>query len=402
MPVTIQVNGKTFDLFKQVDISRSLDDFSGEARILTTEPESGVSPIKINDLVTIYLDNVPVLSGYIETASDSESNSSHDISYRVRDKVSDIIDSTVPDNVKTLTGITRFSAICDLVVNGLGLSGDIKVIDNINATFSSDDQKGAKVGQNCGEFLQGYARRVQVFMNTDGEGNILLERPCRQLQTRLVNETNGSNNNIIDSSLEYNYSKRYGKYIVRSNGSSDDEDASNADVKGEATDSEIRTSRIFEKISDSPMSAEECRKAAIEEANIRRTRSFKYTCKVQGFSANGELWDAGRLVSVNDTRKNVIGQFVIKSVTYNYSSSGEFCSMELTFPDAYAVQANMTAVQKRTSTASTYTVVSGDELNIIAAREGLNLDDLIAANPQIENPDLIFPGDTVNIPVRRV
>lgn len=44
------------------------------------------------------------------------------------------------------------------------------------------------------------------------------------------------------------------------------------------------------------------------------------------------------------------------------------------------------------------TVRSGDTLSGIAARNGVSLGDLLAANPQIRNPDLIYPGQTVHMP----
>ncbi|HRC85556.1 MAG TPA: LysM peptidoglycan-binding domain-containing protein [Thermoanaerobaculia bacterium] len=47
---------------------------------------------------------------------------------------------------------------------------------------------------------------------------------------------------------------------------------------------------------------------------------------------------------------------------------------------------------------SRYTVRAGDTLSAIAARSGVQLDRLVAANPQIANPNLIHPGDVINIP----
>ncbi len=46
----------------------------------------------------------------------------------------------------------------------------------------------------------------------------------------------------------------------------------------------------------------------------------------------------------------------------------------------------------------TYTVQSGDSLYAIAQKYGITLDALEAANPQITNPDLIFPGQLVCVP----
>ncbi len=51
-----------------------------------------------------------------------------------------------------------------------------------------------------------------------------------------------------------------------------------------------------------------------------------------------------------------------------------------------------------TGDASNYTVRNGDTLSGIAGRNGVSLSALIAANPQIRNPSLIYPGQTVHIP----
>ena len=45
-----------------------------------------------------------------------------------------------------------------------------------------------------------------------------------------------------------------------------------------------------------------------------------------------------------------------------------------------------------------YTVKKGDTLWGIAGRYGVTLTALIAANPQIKNPNLIYPGDRVRMP----
>lgn len=47
-----------------------------------------------------------------------------------------------------------------------------------------------------------------------------------------------------------------------------------------------------------------------------------------------------------------------------------------------------------------YTVKSGDNLSKIASSLGVSLGELIAANPQIDNPNLIFPNQTIRVPGR--
>jgi len=45
-----------------------------------------------------------------------------------------------------------------------------------------------------------------------------------------------------------------------------------------------------------------------------------------------------------------------------------------------------------------YDVVPGDTMSAIAARFNVSLDSLERANPQIPDPNLIFPGDELVIP----
>ena len=52
----------------------------------------------------------------------------------------------------------------------------------------------------------------------------------------------------------------------------------------------------------------------------------------------------------------------------------------------------------RTAAARTYIVKRGDTLWGIARRYGVTLQSLIAANPQIKNPNLIYPGNEVKLP----
>ena len=51
-----------------------------------------------------------------------------------------------------------------------------------------------------------------------------------------------------------------------------------------------------------------------------------------------------------------------------------------------------------TAQAATHKVVSGDSMWKIAVKYEVGLDEIIAANPQVSNPELIYPGQIINIP----
>jgi len=339
--IRVEVNGTGYNLYKQVDISGSLDDFSKEAQLIVSEAVDLNSVIKINDKVSIYLDDIKLITGYAEKVNDSESDTSHDLNFKLRTLAADIIDSSCPDDLKNVDGVTVYKDLVSKAVTGLGLN--ITITDNIVATFN-DEVKAAETGKNCFEFLQEYARKVQVFLNTDGDGNIIIRRPGGVLKTHLVEGIN-----ILESSINLDYSQRFGTYKVYSNANvTEQKKTTNFNVVGEATDSLVRDTRLFEKISDKPMNADECAFAAIEEANIRRIRSFQYTAKVAGFSANGELWEEGKIVNVTDTKKGVKGIFVIKDVRYNFSEAGEYTTLTMTEPDAYTLEADLSTYNANT------------------------------------------------------
>lgn len=54
------------------------------------------------------------------------------------------------------------------------------------------------------------------------------------------------------------------------------------------------------------------------------------------------------------------------------------------------------------SNGSTYTVLPGDTLWSIARKQGIGLNELMSANPSITNPSFIFPGQTINVPTDSV
>ncbi|WP_093193773.1 SafA/ExsA family spore coat assembly protein [Salimicrobium halophilum] len=60
----------------------------------------------------------------------------------------------------------------------------------------------------------------------------------------------------------------------------------------------------------------------------------------------------------------------------------------------------MVAVPSVDAAEDTYTVKRGDTLWKISVRYEIGLSEIINANPQFENPDLIYPGDEVTIPLK--
>lgn len=406
MSAELRVNGTTFNLFKQVDGQSSIDTFGREIRITVSQQPNNDSTIKVNDLIEVFRDGVKDFTGYAEKIADTENRDNHDIAWRARSKVCDLIDSSVPQNVKNLEGVSKYSELVQLCIDGLGLSSSIGVIDNVGAEFpDSSKLKSASTGDTVGDFLQENARIVQVFLRDDGDGNVLITQPSGKLKTIIQNIPGATNNNVKSSDVDIDYSERFYRYTVYSNSSLASDDATVNDLNNEGTafDNEIRKSRVFEKIAEKPMTSDQCKRAAEEEANIRRARSFAYKCTVAGFSANGELWEPGPEVTVRDQIKGISGLFLLNTVKWSFGNGGEVVNMDITLPDKTTVQPDPTPVTERiVEPSSTYGVQPGDTLSGIADNFGVSVESLVSSNPQIENPDLIFPDQQIKIPVTSV
>lgn len=396
----VRVNGKTFNRFKSAGGLFSDDDFSGEFSITTSPSPNNDSFLKLGDFIEIFLDGIQKHSGYLEDVEDSEAKTNHDIKFVGRDSVSDLIDSSVPENVKSLEGVSKYAELAQLCIDGLGLTDQIKVIDDVGATFGDSKKlKAASTGQTVGDFLAENSRIVQVFLNTDGKGNVLIRRPGGKLKTTLQLVPDAINNNIKSSNLKINWRERFYRYTIYSNSSLASDSATVNDINnsGTAFDNEIRKSKIFEKISDKPMTNDQCKKAAEEEANIRRGRSFKYDCDVAGFSANGELWEPGLLVPVKDEERGIKGEFQISTVRWSWSGSGEVVNIAVTYPDKGFAEPELSpALSKTTQDSSTYIARHGEllaeELSVVNEDLGVKSSDLVATNPK---PDDIESEDRI-------
>ena len=65
---------------------------------------------------------------------------------------------------------------------------------------------------------------------------------------------------------------------------------------------------------------------------------------------------------------------------------GVFCAL---FLSGFAVSAS----------AASHTVVAGDTMWKIAVKYKVGTSEIIAANPQVANPNLIYPGQVLNVPL---
>ncbi len=120
------------------------------------------------------------------------------------------------------------------------------------------------------------------------------------------------------------------------------------------------------------------------------------------FIDNGNGY-ATYIVARGDTLRSLANRFGTSMGTlaswngiYNYNLIYE--GQRLSVPSGQGVPAPDPQPNPQPSPAGTYVVQWGDTMRKIAARLSVSLNDLIAVNPQISNPNYIYFGQVINIP----
>lgn len=359
----IRVNGRRFDLWESAEVQRSIDNPTGVFSFASTSVSPAQYPVKAGDKCQVMLNDTPVLTGFVDGISAGGSVlQGQNVSVVGRDNTSDIIDSSMRDSVKNITGPISLVKLCEEVITSLGAF--VQVVDvsapppqvsaltdfDANTDFTSDS------GRNCMEFLIDFARKKQVYLVPDGSGRLLLFRPGnRRSPTALLNEKDGMMNNVISWKMEYSHQDRYNLYRVRSEdnfGSNDDADyaGDGVDRSGDAIDPEIRRSRYCEKQAPESSDDTEVVETAIELANVTKALASTYECTVAGIAQpNGTIWDFGQLVSVSDDFAGLKGTFLVKAVRFEIDTKrGSTTHLTVVPPEAYRVRLT-TAGDERTA-----------------------------------------------------
>ena len=360
MTFEIKVNGQNFELWETASLKRSIDTNTGVFRFTSSTEEMGSYPIQQEDSIQIILNGRCMLTGFVDAINVNGDSRNHIITVQGRDNTADLIDSSVPDAAKQINTPISVADFCTNVITSLG--ANINVIDTVGdliTPFSDDVQISADSGKKCMEYLVDFARKRQVYLIPDGLGSLAVFRPNEAALsgTRLIHRRNDPQNNIKKYNFTSNNSQRYNTYRITSQDnfsfpSSDytgDGDQNGVDRSGNATDEQIRASRYLEFQGEETMPTDETVDRAEEESNIRRARAFQYEATVQGITQNnGDLWDIGIRVPIEDQINGVQGIYLIRQVEYTSDlDSGTETKLVFARPESYSVRGSITRQDRR-------------------------------------------------------
>jgi len=352
--IFIEVDGVIYENIVDIRVRRSMTEFCGAFTMSATNESTSISelrnfPIKPKSRIRIYIDDTPVLTGYIDSITIKVSASGgYELSINGRDITQDLFDSSLQGNIEFKNSIS-FKKIIERVLTNLGAT-DIKVIDNVGNLddFKTSELVSGSIDETAFEFLNKLAKKRQVLISTNGEGNITISRSSTDNVGGELRLTLGDNeNNIIDASNPIDNTGRFNKYNIFSqdnisSGFGDFQDVVNKEAS--STDEEIRATRIINIIPENSCNTKDCQNRAIWERNFRKAKSNSVSCTVKDFYAdeeNKKLWEVNKLVNTKIDLLGIYTDFLIKTVEFSQGNNEIITSLELVDKNAYTLESNL-------------------------------------------------------------
>ena len=349
MTIEIQVDGIRYSQFVSASVNFRLDALSDSFQFQATSEEGKPLPFKGGEACVVVVDGEKVLTGNIEIVEANYSAREHSISISGRDKTGDVVDSTL-DSISDIRAPISLKSIIQKVLDQIGLSSSISVIDNVNPDdFNpAEDIASPDPGQGAFQFLEKYSRKRQTLLSSDSNGNIVItDSSGENIDSRIRHVVGGSENNVIKGNVSYDTTGRYNLYklssalnMVALNVAAFIPIGDIVSQKGSVSDEDIRAGRQLILLSEDSFSNEQNKDRAEWELNIRKARGAVYSVVVDGFrGTNGDLWEINKIVSVIDDFAGINSRMLVNTVSFSFDlDGGSTTTLGLIDKDAYTLK----------------------------------------------------------------
>ena len=361
----IEVGGVQYDSFVEGSVEIRLDSLASSFSFDTSSKDAKPLPFLGGEACEVFADGECVLTGFIEKVAGSGNPESHVISISGRDKPADIIDSTLDSKAPNgevfsdLRPPITLKTVIERTIASLGAapgqagSAEISVVDEVipDPFNEAEDLISPEPGDNAFEFIEKWARKRQVFLTSNGDGDVVIARGSEtQIDAFLIHRVNSDDNNVISWSVDYDLTTRFNRYKMPSQRNlialilAGITDFSTIVEQGggenEVKDEDIRKGRQMIIVPETNSSDSESRKRAEWERNIRKARSRIYSAVVDGYrNQTGELWRVNQLVRVEDVFAGINSVMLVNSVIYGLTEDeGSTTSLSLVNRDAYTLE----------------------------------------------------------------
>lgn len=351
--ISLEVNGTQFNNFTEAEANISLDTLAGSFRFVAVSKTDIDFPIKEGDSCRVIADGEAVITGFVDIVDGSYDTETHIINIEGRSKTADLIDSALEEAVDFLPPVT-LQSLTEQVIAEADIDTIDVVVDVTIDAFGDGEVESSAAGEPIFDILEKYARKRQVLITTNADGDIVYTRGSGESSVATLTNNPAKDSNIKSARWRNDNSERFNKYFVRSQQNVSGlvlagitKAADVVDQKSQvAIDDAIRDTRKLVINAESSSDKDQATPRAVWEANIRRTRSFSYSAIVQGHSHPEGVWAFNTLVNVDDIwarkgGKPLNDQLLINSLSFRFNlTEGSTTNITCVAADAYTVQAS--------------------------------------------------------------
>lgn len=334
--VSLLVNGKLYEGWEDVAITRSLRAISGGFTLGVSDRWGDLEQawqIVPGDECQLKIGKESLITGFVDRVSPAFTAGSRKITVAGRDKTADMVDSSAIHNPGSWMQISLLK-LAKILAQPFG----VKVTVDPTATAAAADLiPGVTIthGETSFELLEKYARQRGVLLTSDGAGGILITKAgTARANTSLV-----QGENLLEASADYDYKDRFSNYTVKFTAAplSGDDVGVDLSPKGSATDPDVKRYRPLLVIAETATTPALCRARAQWEAKVRAGKSSRMRCSVVTWrQGDGSLWKFNTRVQIDASWLGVKTEMLISTVTMKKGNDGTITELELERVDAYS------------------------------------------------------------------
>ena len=332
--VQLTVKGKRYGGWKRIRASRSIEHVAGQFELEVTDrwPLQNVPwQIAEGDECKLELEDIQVISGYVDSRSIGYDARGHSFSVVGRDKTADLVDSSAILDRWEFSGQSA-KKIIDAVAAPFGTP--IAIAEGL--TLPAPQGKfSISPGDSAFDAISRICAISGVLVVPDGKGGLLITRAgAERVDTALVEGLN-----ILAASADYSHANRFYRYVVAGQhpGSDDFYGEAAASVKAEAFDKKVRPGRVLMVRPEGNVTIAAAQERANWEATVRAGRGAGVQVTVRGWTtARGELWPINKIVPIRSPLLGLDADMLITSAAYSLDDqSGTLTRLTLARPDAF-------------------------------------------------------------------
>lgn len=335
--VALRIGGKDYGGWKTVKVTCSIEALAGSFSLSVTDRWSSHSqpwPIRRGDECTVLINDVPMLTGFVDVVAPKLGSGERSISVEGRDRACDVVDSSAQLGAWSFTNVSVLALaqkICAPYKVSVSLQAGLNPAKlTIPKKYSIDP------GDTAARALQNVCKVAGLLAVSDGNGNIVLTRAGRErLATTIV-----EGRNLKSGSARYDATSLFHRYEVMGShkGRDDLSGEAAAGVKGSAVDENVRSSRVTIIRPDANMTTALAKQRAEWEATVRSAQANSVKVSVPGWQESQfePVWPRNKLVRVKSPTLQVDGFMLITGTTFTMDvDGGAMTSLDLRPPMSF-------------------------------------------------------------------